>query len=152
MNYTHVMSGALWTGADLFLGFILAPVMRRLEPAQRKAVITYLVPRMMLYMPVVALTTSTAGWYMANWDGFLYSASPYRDWVIAALVITSILGVQGLGVLLPNNIRMYRELQRPQPNTDRIFRLNRINLFLAGAQGVFQVAIIVVMVHIGGRY
>src|SRR5450759_1296905 len=48
LNYTHVLSGVLWTGADLFLGFILGPVMRRLNPLQRKAVITYLVPRTLL--------------------------------------------------------------------------------------------------------
>ena len=35
LNYTHVLSGVLWTGADLFLGFILGPVMRRLDPLQR---------------------------------------------------------------------------------------------------------------------
>ncbi len=32
LNWIHVLSGVLWTGADIFLGFILGPVMRqRLE-------------------------------------------------------------------------------------------------------------------------
>jgi uncharacterized membrane protein len=148
LDYTHVLSGALWTGADLFLGFILGPVMRRLEPPQRKAVIAYLVPRTLLYMPVVAITTGTAGWFLATWMNFLQTDNPMFPWVVAALVILTILTVQGLGVLLPNNLRIYFELQRPQPNIDRIVRLNRINLVLSGIQGVFQVVIILVMAHL----
>ncbi len=148
LDYTHVLSGALWTGADLFMGFILGPVMRRLEPPQRKAVISYLVPRTLLYMPVVALTTGTAGWFLATWAGFLLADSPMRPWVFVALAIITLLTVQGLGVLLPNNLRIYRELQRPQPDIARISRINRTNLMLSGVQGVFQVLIILVMAHL----
>ncbi len=148
LNYTHVLSGALWTGADLFLGFILGPVMRRLDPLQRKAVITYLVPRTLLYMPVVALTTGTAGWFLSDWQGLLLPENPMRPWVIGALVIIFILTVLGMGVLLPNNLRIYRELQRPQPDIGRITRINRTNLALSGIQGAFQVLIILVMAHL----
>jgi hypothetical protein len=147
LDYTHVLSGALWTGADLLLGFIIGPVIRRLTPEQRKAVVQYLTPRTLLYMPVVALTTGTAGWYLANRLGF-WPASPDRDWIIAALVVTTILAVQGLGVILPNNVRILRELQREEPNTDRISRLNRTNLVLAGVQGALQVLIIFIMAHL----
>lgn len=148
LDYVHVLSGALWTGADLFLGFILGPVMRRLEPPQRKAVITYLVPRTLLYMPVVALTTGTAGWFLADWQGFLEPANPLRPWVFVAIAIIAILTVQGLGLLLPNNLRIYRELQRPQPDIARVVRINRTNLMLSGVQGVFQVVIILVMAQL----
>ncbi len=148
LNYTHVLSGALWTGADLFLGFILGPVMRRLDPLQRKAVITYLVPRTLLYMPVVALTTGTAGWFLSDWQGLLLPENPMRPWVFGALAIIFILTVLGMGILLPNNLRIYRELQRPQPDIARITRINRTNLILAGIQGAFQVLIILVMAHL----
>jgi len=148
LNYTHVLSGVLWTGADLFLGFILGPVMRRLNPLQRKAVITYLVPRTLLYMPVLALTTGTAGWYLSNWQGLLLPENPMRSWVFGALAIIFILTIQGMGILLPNNLRIYRELQRPEPNIERILRINRTNLALSGVQGVFQVLIILVMAHL----
>ena len=148
LNYTHVLSGALWTGADLFLGFILGPVMRRLDPLQRKAVITYLVPRTLLYMPVVALTTGTAGWFLANWEGLLLPDNPLRPWVFIALAIIFLLTVQGLGILLPNNLRIYRELQRDQPDIERVSKINRTNLTLSGVQGVFQLLIIFVMAYI----
>ncbi len=145
LNYTHVLSGVLWTGADLFLGFILGPVMRRLDPLQRKAVISYLVPRTLLYMPVLALTTGTAGWFLSVWQGLLVPGNPMRPWVFGALAIIFILTVQGMGILLPNNLRIYRELQQPEPNIERISRINRTNLALSGIQGVFQVLIILVM-------
>jgi hypothetical protein len=148
LNYTHVLSGALWTGADLFLGFILAPVMRRLDPPQRKAVIAFLVPRTLLYMPALAFTTGTAGWFLATWQGLLLPDNPLRPWIFVALAITTILAVQGVGVLLPNNLRIYRELQRAQPDIARIVRLNRINLALSGVQGALQVLIILVMAHL----
>jgi hypothetical protein len=147
LNYTHVLSGVLWTGADLFLGFILGPVMRRLDPLQRKAVISYLVPRTLLYFPVLALTTGTAGWFLSVWQNLLVPGNPLRPWVFVALAIIFILTVQGMGILLPNNLRIYRELHRPAPNIERISRLNRTNLALSGIQGVFQVLIILVMAH-----
>lgn len=148
LDYTHVMAGCMWTGADLFLGFILGPVMKRLSPPQRKAVIGYLTPRTLLYMPMVSLTTGTAGWYMAHWVGYLAPTNPIHIWVYGALVITGILTVQGLGFLLPNNLRIWRELQRPEPDGDRIWRWNRQNLMLSGVQGVLQVVIILVMAHL----
>ena len=148
LNYTHVLSGVLWTGADLFLGFILGPVMRRLNPLQRRAVITYLVPRTLLYMPVLALTTGTAGWFLSNWQGLLLPENPMRPWVFGALAIIFILTIQGMGILLPNNLRIYRELQRPEPNVERILRINRTNLALSDVQGVFQVLIILVMAQL----
>ncbi len=147
LDYTHVMAGALWTGADLLLGMIVGPVMRRLSPEQRQAVIGYLTPRTLLYMPVVAFTTGTAGWFLANRLGF-WPDSPDRGWIIGALVVTTVLAIQGFGVILPNNVRILRELQRPQPDGRRIGRWNRTNLVLAAVQGGLQVLIIVIMVRL----
>ncbi len=142
------MSGALWTGADLFLGFILGPVMRSLAPEQRRAVITWLVPRTLLYMPVLALTTGTAGWYLAVRLGMLVQGNPARPWVFIALFVLGVLTVQGMGILLPNSLRIYRELRRAEPDMARVLRLNRVNLSLSGLQGLFQVAIILVMARL----
>lgn len=147
LNWIHVLSGALWTGADLFMGFMLGPVMPRLEPPQRSAVIRYLVPRTMLYFPMVSLTTTTAGWFLAAKLGFLAHWSAQFPWVVAALVIVALLTIQGLGIFLPNSIRMWLELRKPQPDRERVGRLARVNFTLAGFQGVLQIAIIVVMSH-----
>ena len=39
LNFVHVMAGALWTGIDLFLGFVIGPVMRSVSLDTRRATI-----------------------------------------------------------------------------------------------------------------
>jgi len=39
------------------------------------------------------------------------------------------------------------ELRRPSPDRERISRINRVNIWLAGAQGVMQVLMILIMAH-----
>jgi uncharacterized membrane protein len=145
LNWIHVLAGALWTGGDLFMGFILGPVLRALDLRSRTAVIAYLVPRTLLYFPVVSLTTGTAGWFLADWIGFTSSAGTAYKLVVIALVLVAVMTILGLGFLLPNNLRIWFELRRSEPDYERIVRINRINIRLAGTQGVLQVAIILVM-------
>jgi hypothetical protein len=148
LNLIHVLSGALWTGADLFMGFVLGPVLRVLEIRVRTAVIAYLVPRTLLYFPMVALTTGTAGWFLANWLEYMNPAYSRYEWIIAALVLVVVMTVLGLGFLLPNSLRIWFELRKAAPNLERIVRINRINIWLAGSQGVMQIAIIAVMARL----
>ena len=145
LNWIHVLAGVLWTGADIFMGFIVGPVMRRLDSSQRTAVIAYLVPRTLLYFPAVSLTTSTAGWYLALWLGMTEPGNVQFPWILAALVLVTFMSIAGLAIMLPNSLRIWFELRKPNPDRDFMTRLNRINILCAGSQGVLQVAIIVVM-------
>lgn len=145
LNWIHVLSGALWTGADLFMGFILGPVLRRLDRRSRLAVIAYLVPRTLLYFPMVAFTAGTSGWYLADWFGFTASVGPSHDLVVISLALVAVMTVMGLGILLPNSLRIWMELRRPAPDHEWIVRVNRFNIWLSGTQGVLQIAIIFVM-------
>jgi uncharacterized membrane protein len=147
LNWVHVLSGVLWTGADLFMGFIVGPVLRSLDLRTRTAVIAYLVPRTLLYFPVVALTAGTAGWHLAGWLGYNRPESPLYGWAMLALGLVMLMTVVGIGVLLPNSLRIWLELHKPAPNRDLIVRLNRINIWVSGGQGVMQVAMILVMAH-----
>jgi uncharacterized membrane protein len=147
LNWIHVLCGVLWTGADLFMGFILGPVLQSLDIRSRTAVISYLVPRTLLYFPMVSLTTGMTGWFLASWFGFAGAASPSHSLVVISLVLVTIMTILGLGFLLPNSLRIWCELRQPEPDRDRIVRINRINIRLAGAQGVLQVAIILAMAH-----
>ena len=148
LNWIHVLSGVLWTGADIFLGFIVGPVLRRLEIPQRTAVIGYLVPRTLLYFPAVSLTTGTAGWFLASWLGLTVPANPQFPWVVGALVLISLMTLLGLGVMLPNSLRIWLELQKPEPNRALVTGLNRYNIINAAVQGVMQIAIIAIMAHL----
>ncbi len=145
LNWIHVLSGALWTGADLFMGFILGPVLRALDMRSRTALIAYLVPRTLLYFPMVSLTAGTAGWFLVDWFGYTTPASPMYQLVVISLALVAVMTVMGLGFLLPNSLRIWKELRRPEPDRERIVRINRINIWLAGTQGVLQIAIILVM-------
>jgi hypothetical protein len=60
-------------------------------------------------------------------------------------VITTIMGVQGLAILLPTNIRVYLEMQKPTPDGEKIARLMRRYVHVVASQGVMQVLIMVVM-------
>ena len=45
LNFMHVMSGVLWTGIDLFMGFFVGPALRSAPFEARRAVTMRLVPR-----------------------------------------------------------------------------------------------------------
>ena len=144
INYVHIMTGLLWTGIDLFMGFVLGPVLGGMEPKDRANVFKRLVPRMTFLMPVLAAVATTSGIELAQRLGW----SLTDPWVLASLIIAGILAVQGFGLLLPNEIRIFRELLSAAPDTDRIARLGMINARLGGLQGVFQIAVIIAMVNI----
>lgn len=145
LNWIHVLSGSLWTGADLFMGVILGPVLRVLDIRSRTALIAYLVPRTLLYFPMVSLTAGTAGWFLVDWLGYTTSSGPMFQLVVISLVLVGVMTVMGLVFLLPNSLRIWIELRQPKPDRERIVRINRINIWLAGSQGVMQIAIILVM-------
>jgi hypothetical protein len=145
LNFVHVLAGVLWTGIDLFMGFIAGPVIRSLALEHRRAVIVRLMPKMLLLMPTLSITTSTAGWFLSVERGYLDLAFPEIWWFIAALAIVTVLTIQGLGMLLPTNIRVLLELRKPEPDFERIGRWMRLYVRIIALQAVMQVAIILVM-------
>jgi hypothetical protein len=66
----------------------------------------------------------------------------------AALGIVVVLTVVGFGLLLPGEVRIYLEMTSPDPDDDLIGRVGMRNAKLAGVQGLFQLAIVAVMVSI----
>jgi hypothetical protein len=66
LNYVHVSTSMLWTGTDIFMAFLLGPILRNVSLSTRKEVIFWLMPKMIFYMPTVAAVTTTAGYYLAS--------------------------------------------------------------------------------------
>ncbi len=99
LNWVHVMFGTLWTGIDLFMGFVVGPVLRTLPLETRRAVLNGLIPRTLVLMPTLSIVTGTAGWFLAKRLGYLEIAYPEFYWVAAALAILTVLTLQGLGTL-----------------------------------------------------
>jgi len=147
LNWVHVRSGVLWTGADLFMGFIVGPVLRSLDLNTRTRVIAYLVPRTLLYFPIVALTAGTAGWHLAGWLGYSMPEHPKYFWAMVSLWLVMLMTVVGIFLLMPNSLRIWLELKKTNADREKITRLNRYNIWLSGGQGVMQVAMILIMAH-----
>ncbi|MDE2005620.1 MAG: hypothetical protein KGI51_03560 [Rhodospirillales bacterium] len=145
LTFTHIMAGVLWTGIDLFMGFVVGPTLRAAPFPARRAVICRLMPKMLFLLPTLAAITGTAGYVLAGRMGFLAAPWPGYAWVAAALALIALLTVQGLGILLPTNLTVYFELQKPAPDAARIGRLMRLYVRVVALQGIMQVAMIVVM-------
>jgi hypothetical protein len=145
LNFVHVMAGAVWTGIDLFMGFVVGPVLRHVSFETRRTIISGLIPRTLVLMPTLSAITSTAGWFLAVRMGFLDVSYPAFWWVIASLAIVTVLTVQGLGYLLPMNLKLYFEIQKSPPDHEKIARWMRTYVRVVAIQGTMQVAIIVVM-------
>ena len=145
LDFVHVMTGALWTGIDLFMGFVIGPVLRGVSLDTRRAMIAGIIPRTLILMPTLSTITSTAGWFLAVRMGFLDVGYPQFWWVIAALAIVTVLTVQGLGYLLPMNLKLYFEISKPSPDPDKLKRWMRTYVRVVAVQGTMQIAIIVVM-------
>lgn len=145
LNWVHVMCGVLWTGIDLFMGFVLGPILRKLDMEARRQVLLRLTPRTLFLMPTLAIITGTAGWFLAVDLGFTALSWPQIAWVYAALVLIAVMTAQGLGYLLPTNLRVCFELQKSRPDGARIGRLMKGYFYVVASQGVMQVVIIVIM-------
>jgi uncharacterized membrane protein len=145
LNFVHVICGVLWTGIDLFMGFIVGPVLRAVPAAARREVILRLVPKTLFLMPTLAFITGTTGWYLAKDLGYADMAWPMYGWVVAALVLVAIMTIQGIGYLLPTNLRVCFQLQKPNPDYEKIGHMMRRYFFVVATQGLMQVATIVIM-------
>ena len=149
LNFVHVFAGILWTGTDIFMGFVLGPIMKRLELPARRALITRLMPKMIFYMPTVAIVTGTSGWYLVEQLGYLGVPFPFRWWPIAALALVAVMTVQGLGILLPTNLRVYFEIGKDQPDGAKIQGWMQTYVRVVALQVLMQVATILVMARFG---
>ena len=145
LNFVHLFSSILWTGTDIFMGFVLGPVMRRVDFAARRAVLMRLMPRMLFYMPTVATVSITSGYYLAKGLGLFGLSFPALYWVIAALVVSAILTVQGLAMLLPTNLRVYFEMRKEEPDPKKIQRLMGFYIKVVASQGLMQLAVVIIM-------
>lgn len=145
LDWVHVMSGVLWTGIDLFMGFVIGPIIRSVSIPVRREIIVRLTPVTLFLMPTLSILTSTAGWFLAVRMGYVQLPWPQFGWIAAALVLVTLMTIQGLGYLLPTSVRVCVELQKPAPDGPKIGRMMSRFYYVVASQGLMQVAIIVVM-------
>ncbi|MGH9974386.1 MAG: hypothetical protein ACRD8Z_00910 [Nitrososphaeraceae archaeon] len=145
LNYVHVFTAVLWTGTDIFMAFLLGPVLRNVSLSTRKEVISWLMPKMVFYMPTVAAVTTTAGYFLASKVGLITLQPPVVYWVSTVLIIVSAMFIMGLGILLPTNLRIYFEMKKTEPDMHKIQKLMKKYVKVVAIQTVMQFAIIFIM-------
>ena len=145
LDYVHVFSSLLWTGIDLFMGFVLGPILRRVDLSVRREIMRRLTPRTLFLMPTVSIISGTSGWFLAVKLGYTALDWPAYGWMAAALVLVTLMTIQGLGFLTPVNVFVCRELQKASPNMTKIADWMQRYFYVVAMQGIMQVAIIVVM-------
>jgi len=148
LNFVHVFFGLMWTGIDIFMGFFVGPVLRQVDVSARRDVMIRLTPRTLFLMPTLAFITGTTGWYLTVQLGFLGLPWPQFGWIAAALVLITVLTIQGFAVLLPANVWVCLELQKPQPDMAKVSRLMRFYFVMVGSQGAMQVIMIIIMARL----
>jgi len=145
LDFVHVFSSLLWTGVDLFMGFVLGPILRRVDLSVRREIVRRLTPRTLFLMPTVSIVSGTTGWFLAVALGYTALDWPAYGWVAAALVLVTLMTIQGLGFLTPVNVYVCLELQKREPDMSKISFWMRWYFYAVALQGLMQVAIIVVM-------
>src|SRR6202047_1193009 len=145
LDFVHVFSSLLWTGVDLFMGFVLGPILRRVDLSVRREIVRRLTPRTLFLMPTVSIISGTTGWFLAVQLGYTALDWPAYGWGAPALSLVGLMTIQGLGFLTPVNVYVCLELQKREPDMNKIGFWMRRYFYAVALQGLMQVAIIVVM-------
>jgi uncharacterized membrane protein len=145
LNYIHIFSSILWTGTDIFMAFLLGPVLRNVSLSARKEIISWLMPKMVFFMPIVSAVTTTAGYFLASKMGLITLNTPTVYWIFAVLIIVTTMMVTGLGILLPTNLRVYFELRKSQSDMSKIQKLMKRYVKVVAFQAALQFTIIFIM-------
>jgi hypothetical protein len=141
----HVAGGAAWTILDLFLGFVLGPIMGSMSVPARIEFITKLMPKMVVIMPTVVTLTLASGWQLATKLGTNLTSYPLHGWIVASFIVVGVMSVIALGLLEPANIAVLTELKKRRPNPAVIERLMKRFIYSAGVLGAMQIATLIIM-------
>lgn len=148
LMFLHVAFGAAWTIIDLFLGFVIGPLMHKLSVPARIELTVRLMPKMVLIMPTVVAATLAAGWQLGTRLGFVDSSYYHHAWVVASYVVVGVMAVIALGLLEPANIAVLAELKKARPRPAVIEALMKRFIYAAGITGAMQIAILVIMTRL----
>jgi hypothetical protein len=149
--FFHVVGGGLWTAIDLFVGFVVGPILGGLSIPARIEFSTRFMPKMLLIMPTLVTMTLASGWQLARHLGNLDASSPNHAWLVASFIVVGVMATIAIGLLEPANLAVLFELKKPHPNGVRIQRLMRVFIYTAGITGIMQVATLIIMTRVASQ-
>jgi len=148
LDFFHVVGGGAWTTLDLFLGFVLGPIIGTMSIQSRIEFSARLMPKLVLLVPTLVTMTLGSGFQIAHNLGYLDPAYPRHGWIVASFIVVGIMAVIAIGYLEPANIAVLFELRKPQPDGELIAKLMRRFLYTAGITGALQIATLLIMTRI----
>lgn len=146
--FCHVVGGGLWTAIDLFVGFIVGPIVARLPVPARAEFSARFMPKMLVLMPTLVLCTMASGWQLGHHLGFTDSSYFRHGWIVASYAVVGVMSVIALGILEPANLAVLFELKKKRPNGELIGKLMKRFYYTAGVIGAMQVATLIIMTRI----
>jgi hypothetical protein len=146
--FCHVVGGGLWTAIDLFVGFVIGPILRSMPPPARVEFSKRFMPKMLLVLPTIVTLTLAAGFQLARQDGFLDTSNPRHAWVVVSFCVVGVMAVVALAYLSPANVAVLFELRKPQPDPRVVQKLMQRFVYTTGITGVMQIATLVIMTRL----
>jgi hypothetical protein len=77
--------------------------------------------------------------------GLITLQPPTVYWISAVLIIVAAMMIQGLGILLPTNLRVYFELRKSESDMSKIQKLMKRYVKVVAIQAALQFTIIFIM-------
>jgi len=148
LDFFHVVGGGMWTAIDLFVGFVVGPIIGSMSIPARMEFSKRFMPKMVLLMPTLVTMTLGSGFQLARHLGYLQSGNPHHGFIVASFFVVGVMAVIALGILEPANIAVLFELRKPEPDGELIGRLMKRFIYTAGITGAMQVATLVIMTHV----
>ncbi|MGP6220808.1 hypothetical protein [Caldiplasma sukawensis] len=140
LDYVHVLTGAIWTGSDIFLSIILGRVVKTLGSNQKVSIAKNLIPMTMFYIPSTSLLTPGAGLYLAMIENAFSSVSVQFIYSLIALGV--VLVAISFLVILPSSYRILKADEKDSNDANKIIKnLGYITTF-AGIQMILQIIMI----------
>ncbi|WP_251329410.1 hypothetical protein [Haloplanus pelagicus] len=147
MFYVHVALGAFWFGLDFFFKFVLGPALDAAPEDAAGSVNHHLIPKIVAVAEPLSVGVIGSGIGLAFMLG--YWANP-SIWLWGALVIGVLMLINGFGPLHLVTTRMVVELNKEDPDGERLDALFGQAMQWGLLQTVLMLAIIVMMVGLRG--
>jgi hypothetical protein len=148
LDFFHVVGGGAWTALDLFIGFVVGPMIGRMSIPARIEITTRLMPKLLLIMPTLVTMTLGSGFQLARHLGYLDPSYPRHAWIVASFIVVAAMALVALVVIEPTNVAVLFELKREQPRPELIGRLMQRFIYTSAITGVLQVGTLIIMTRI----
>lgn len=144
----HIGAGTVWTAVVVCYGFGLAPVLDGRDAAGSLGLLARVVPVTVFLFPALTLVTIGSGLELAVTHELLSNPGPVL-WTVLALAGAIV--ILAFGVVLRNDVRLYRGLTADDPDTERLAALGTRNARFLTAQGTLQLMMLFLMYQLSGQ-